>query len=116
MTAASVSPIRPGSPPEAFTFDLDTLTVLDVMDLEETLNMPLGMMLEAVNSDDKPKGRIMAAMVWVTKRKDHPGMTLEEAAASTPLSAFRIDEERDTPEGDAVPKDGTITAELPELR
>jgi hypothetical protein len=82
------------------------------MDLEETLNMPLGVLLDAVNSDDKPKGRIMAAMVWVAKRKDHPGMTLEEAAASTRLSAFRIDEESaaDNP----VPKDVTITAELPE--
>ena len=115
MTAAkNVSPIRPEPTGDAFVFDLDSLTVLDVMDLEETLNMPLGTLLDAVNSDDKPKGRIMAAMVWVSKRRTNPGMTLEEAAASTKLSAFRVDESPELTADDDAPKDGTITVELPE--
>jgi len=65
----------------AFTFDLDKVTVGDIVDIEETV----GMAWDDIVDMDSPPTKVLLAMLWIVKRRDDPNFTLEDAR-NTPLA------------------------------
>jgi len=55
--------------------NVDDMTIGDVADVEEVT----GRSLEELFAEGQPKGRAMQALVWVTKRRDDPEFTFEDA-------------------------------------
>lgn len=72
----------------AFSVDLDRLTVLDMMDLEDELGIGLAELKDALAKKDARLGRILAHMVWFEMRRADPSITLRQAAASVSLMAL----------------------------
>ena len=64
-----------------FTFDLDKVTVGDIVDIEETV----GMAWDDIVDMDSPPTKVLLAMLWIVKRRDDPNFTLEDAR-NTPLA------------------------------
>ena len=64
-----------------FTFDLDKVTVGDIVDIEETVGMPWDDIVDM----DSPPTKVLLAMLWIVKRRDNPEFTLEDAR-DTPLA------------------------------
>ena len=64
-----------------FTFDLDKVTVGDIVDIEETVGMPWDDIVDM----DSPPTKVLLAMLWIVKRRDNPEFTLEDAR-NTPLA------------------------------
>lgn len=64
-----------------FTFDLDKVTVGDIVDIEETV----GMAWDDIVDMDSPPTKVLLAMLWIVKRRDNPAFTLDDARA-TPLA------------------------------
>lgn len=64
-----------------FTFDLDKITVGDIVDIEETCGMPWDDIVDM----DTPPTKVLLAMLWVVKRRDNPDFTLDDAR-NTPLA------------------------------
>lgn len=65
----------------ALTFDLDQVTVGDIVDIEEVCGVPWDDIVEM----DYPPTKVILAMVWVSRRRDNPDYTLDDAR-NTPLS------------------------------
>lgn len=55
--------------------DIKNLTLGEVSKIEELSGLPLA----ALGEDDKPKGKLMAALALVIKRREDPKFTLEMA-------------------------------------
>lgn len=55
--------------------DIKNLTMGEVAKIEELSGLPLA----AIAEDDKPKGKLMAALAYVVKRREDPKFTLEMA-------------------------------------
>lgn len=68
--------------------DFDALSVLDVMDLEDTLDVSITDIQGMINDPAARKGKVLAAFVWVMLRKGEPAITLREAAGRVQLSQF----------------------------
>lgn len=64
-----------------FTFDLDKVTVGDIVDIEDTV----GMAWDDIVDMDSPPTKVLLAMLWIVKRRDDPNFTLEDAR-NTPLA------------------------------
>lgn len=55
--------------------DIKNLTMGEISKVEELSGLPIGALAE----DDKPKGKLMAALAFVIKRREDPKFTLESA-------------------------------------
>lgn len=55
--------------------DIKNLTMGEVAKIEELSGLPLA----SLSDDDKPKGKLMAALGFVIKRREDPKFTLEMA-------------------------------------
>lgn len=55
--------------------DIKNLTMGEISKVEELSGLPIGALAE----DDKPKGKLMAALAFVVKRREDPKFTLEAA-------------------------------------
>ena len=64
-----------------FTFDLDKVTVGDIVDIEETVGMPWDDIVDM----DTPPTKVVLAMLWVVRRRQDPSFTLDDAR-QLPLS------------------------------
>lgn len=71
--------------------DIKNLTIGEIAKVEELSGYPLAYLSE----DDKPKGKLMAALAFVLKRREDPKFTLEAANKLTMdeiTSFFNVDE------------------------
>ena len=59
--------------------DIKNLTMGEISKVEELSGLPLAALAE----DDKPKGKLMAALALVIKRREDPKFTLEMANQMT---------------------------------
>ena len=55
--------------------DISELTVGEIKEIEELTGMPL----DALGQADKPKGKMLAALAFVSKRRENPKFTWEDA-------------------------------------
>ena len=55
--------------------DISELTVGEIIEIEELTGMPL----DALGQSDKPKGKMLAALAFVSKRRENPKFTWEDA-------------------------------------
>ena len=60
---------------ELFNIDINSLTIAEVVEIEDRTGMPL----DALGQADKPKGRMLQALAYITKRRDDPAFTWEMA-------------------------------------
>ena len=79
---------------EHFNIDINDLTIAEVVEIEDRTGMPL----DALGQADKPKGRMLQALAYISKRRDNPDFTWEMAGAlkistdSTPVDPSDGDE------------------------
>ena len=73
--------------------DISELTVGEIIEIEELTGMPL----DALGQADKPKGKMLAALAFVSKRRDNPKFTWEDALE---LKITTSQSEVDPSEGD----------------
>ena len=79
---------------EHFNIDINDLTIAEVVEIEDRTGMPL----DALGQADKPKGRMLQALAYISKRRDNPDYTWEMAGAlkistdSTPVDPSDGDE------------------------
>ena len=66
------------------TFDLDKVTLGDIVDIEDVCGVPWDDIVEM----DNPPTKVLLAMVWVAKRRDNPKFTLDDAR-QTPIADIR---------------------------
>tara|TARA_R110000744_G_scaffold27440_1_gene67027 strand:- start:1591 stop:1842 length:252 start_codon:yes stop_codon:yes gene_type:complete len=79
---------------EHFNIDINDLTIAEVVEIEDRTGLPL----DALGQADKPKGRMLQALAYISKRRDNPDYTWEMAGAlkistdSTPVDPSDGDE------------------------
>ena len=62
---------------EHFNIDINDLTIAEVVEIEERTGLPL----DALGQADKPKGKMLQALAYISKRRDNPDFTWEMAGA-----------------------------------
>ena len=60
-----------------FNIDINDLTIGEVVEIEELTGLPL----DALGQADKPKGKMLQALAFISKRRDNPAFTWEMAGA-----------------------------------
>ena len=60
---------------EHFSIDINDLTIAEVVEIEERTGLPL----DALGQSDKPKGKMLQALAYISKRRDNPDFTWEMA-------------------------------------
>ena len=60
---------------EHFNIDINDLTIAEIVEIEERTGMPL----DALGQADKPKGKMLQALAYISKRRDNPDFTWEMA-------------------------------------
>ena len=60
---------------EHFNIDINDLTIAEVVEIEDRTGLPL----DALGQADKPKGRMLQALAYISKRRDNPDFTWEMA-------------------------------------
>jgi len=65
------------TPDDVLNIDINDLTIAEVVEIEDLTGMPL----DALGQDDKPKGRMLQALAFISKRRDDPSFTYEDAGA-----------------------------------
>ena len=60
---------------ELFNIDINSLTIAEVVEIEDRTGMPL----DALGQADKPKGRMLQALAYISKRRENPDFTWEMA-------------------------------------
>ena len=63
------------TPDDVLNIDISDLTIAEVVLIEDLTGMPL----DAMGQSDKPKGRMLQALAYITKRRDNPVFTFEQA-------------------------------------
>ena len=58
-----------------YKVDINSLTIAEVVEIEDRTGMPL----DALGQADKPKGRMLQALAWISKRREDPDFTWEMA-------------------------------------
>ena len=54
-----------------YTVDINSLTIAEVVEIEDRTGMPL----DALGQADTPKGRMLQALAWISKRREDPDFT-----------------------------------------
>ncbi len=62
---------------DSFNIDINDLTIAEVVEIEERTGLPL----DALGQADKPKGLMLQALAYISKRRDNPDFTWEMAGA-----------------------------------
>jgi hypothetical protein len=78
---------------EHLNIDINDLTIAEVVEIEERTGLPL----DALGQADKPKGKMLQALAFVSKRRDDPDFTWEMAGA---LKISAASEKVDPTDGD----------------
>ena len=78
---------------ELFNIDINSLTIAEVVEIEDRTGMPM----DALGQSDKPKGRMLQALAYITKRREDPEFTWEMAGA---LKINTTSEKIDPTDGD----------------
>ena len=79
---------------EHFNIDINALTIGEIVEIEERTGLPL----DALGQADKPKGLMLQALAYISKRRDNPDFTWEMAGDlkittdSTPTDPTDADE------------------------
>ena len=60
---------------DKFNVNIDELTIAEIVEIEERTGLPF----DAITDPSKPKGKILQALAWVSKRKTDPSFTWEQA-------------------------------------
>ena len=60
---------------EHFNIDINDLTIAEVVEIEERTGLPL----DALGQADKPKGKMLQALAYISKRRDNPDFSWEMA-------------------------------------
>ena len=60
---------------ELLNVDISELTIAEVVEIEERTGLPL----DALGQSDRPKGKMLQAMAFISKRRTNPDFTFEEA-------------------------------------
>ena len=56
-------------------FNLNDLTIGEIVTIEELTGLPF----DAMTDPDKPKGKLLQAIAYISKRRDNPEFTFEDA-------------------------------------
>ena len=65
------------TPDDVLNIDINDLTIAEVVEIEALTGQPL----DALGQPDKPKGLMLQALAYISKRKDDPSFTFEQAGA-----------------------------------
>ena len=60
---------------DTLEFNLDDLTIAEICEIEELTGQPF----DALNDPTKPKGKMLQAMAFISKRRANPDFTFEDA-------------------------------------
>ena len=60
---------------DVFTIDINDLTIGEVVLIEEMTGLPL----DALGQPDVPKGKMMQALAFISKKREDPDFTWEQA-------------------------------------
>jgi hypothetical protein len=60
---------------DTLEFNLDDLTIAEICEIEELTGQPF----DALNDPTKPKGKMLQAMAFISKRRTNPDFTFEDA-------------------------------------
>ena len=58
-----------------FNIDINDLTIAEVVEIEDRTGLPL----DALGQADKPKGKMLQALAYISKRREDPDFTWEMA-------------------------------------
>ena len=58
-------------------FNLNDLTIGEIVTIEELTGLPF----DAMTDPDKPKGKLLQAIAYISRRRENPEFTWEEAGA-----------------------------------
>jgi hypothetical protein len=56
-------------------FNINDLTIGEIVTIEELTGLPF----DAMTDPDKPKGKLLQAIAYISKRRDNPEFTFEDA-------------------------------------
>ena len=59
----------------SINFNLNDLTIGEIVSIEELTGLPF----DAMTDPDKPKGKLLQAIAYISKRRDNPEFTFEDA-------------------------------------
>jgi hypothetical protein len=62
---------------DTLNLDLNDLTIAEISEIEELSNLPF----DAMSDPSRPKGRLLQAMAYVSKKRLDPNFTFEMAGA-----------------------------------
>ena len=62
-------------PKETINFDLNDMTIAEIVSVEELTGLPF----DAMTDPDKPKGKMLQALAYISKKRDNPDFTFEDA-------------------------------------
>ncbi len=60
---------------DVLDLDISDLTIAEIVEIEELTGMPL----DSLGQPDKPKGKMLQAMAYISKKRDNPDFTFEDA-------------------------------------
>jgi len=60
---------------DVLNLDISDLTISEIVEIEELTGMPL----DSLGQPDKPKGKMLQAMAYISKKRDNPDFTFEDA-------------------------------------
>ena len=78
---------------DVFTIDINDLTIAEVVLIEEMTGLPL----DALGQPDAPKGKMMQALAFISKKREDPDFTWEQAGE---LRISAVSEKVDPTDGD----------------
>ena len=81
---------------DVMSIDLDSLTIGEVIEIEEIT----GLAMDAMQDSSSPKGKMLQALAYISRRRTDPDFTLEDALNLK----LQID-------GDEDPTDGSENSE-----
>ena len=60
---------------DELNLDISDLTIAEIVEVEDLTGMPL----DALGQSDKPKGRMLQALAYISKKRENPDFTFEDA-------------------------------------
>ena len=62
---------------DTLDIDINDLTIAEVVEIEELTGLPF----DAMGDSSKPKGKMLQALAFISKRRPNPDFTCEDAGA-----------------------------------
>ena len=66
-------------PKETINFNINDLTIAEIVTVEELTGLPF----DSMTDPDKPKGKMLQALAYISKRRENPEFTFEMAGELT---------------------------------